>query len=104
MKKTELGYTDTRILMGHRVRDDTTKRYLKPDYDHLKKLYFKNMDAVTIFNKVEVYDLTDEKVEQLEQDNIEMKKIIKELREDIENIAKDPAALAQLYKQIKIDR
>ncbi len=66
LKKTELGYIETRILMGHKVQDDTGRRYLKPDYPDLKKKYYRNMDNVTLFGKVEVHDLTDERVEKLE--------------------------------------
>ena len=63
-----MGNTDTRLLLGHSVQDSTGRRYLKPDYDNLYKKYYLNM-AVTISGKVEVHDLTDEKVEILEAQN-----------------------------------
>lgn len=88
LKKTALGYTDTRHLMGHRVRSSTSRSYLKPDYVHLRGLYYKNMDSVTLFGKVEVHDVTDEvvkeqsvKIDQLTADNVYLKKEIKMIKE-----------------------
>lgn len=85
LKKTDLGYLETRILMGHEIQDDTGQRYLKDDYEDLKKRYYRNMDEVTIYGKVEVHDLTDEKVKKLEErmNKLEREnKILKAHRED----------------------
>lgn len=73
LKRTTLGYLETRILLGHQVLDDTGQRYLKPDYDDLYKKYYHNMDNVTLYDKIEVHDITDERVKRLE-DEIEMLK------------------------------
>ena len=64
-----MGYTDTRFLLGHQVKDPTGRSYLKPDYPHLKRLYYRNMDAVTLFDRVEVHDVTDDRVKELERQN-----------------------------------
>jgi integrase len=85
LKVTSMGNTDTRLLLGHSVQDSTGQRYLKPDYDDLYKKYYLNMDAVTIYGKVEVHDLTDEKVKKLEErmNKLEREnKILKAHRED----------------------
>jgi integrase len=66
LKKTELGYIETRLLLGHRVMDDTGSRYLVPDFEDLFQKYYRNLDAVTLFGKVEVVEVSDEKVQGLE--------------------------------------
>jgi integrase len=71
---SDLGQDNTRLLMGHRVKDATGKAYIKPNYKVLYKLYYEFMDEFTIFNRVEVHDITDERVKTLESENKEMKK------------------------------
>lgn len=103
LKKTELGYTKTEILMGHQIQDDTGRRYLKHDYAHLRKLYYKNMDNLTLFGKVEVHDLTEEKVKLLEARDIQREKDIQFMMDMLKNnpyleTLKDPEAQALLDK------
>jgi integrase len=62
-----IGEKNTRMLMGHRVRDSTGRSYIKPNYKKLYNLYYKNMDIFTIYNKVEVHDITDERTLALEK-------------------------------------
>lgn len=62
-----IGEKNTRMLMGHRVRDSTGRSYIKPNYKKLYNLYYKNMDIFTIYNKVEVHDVTDDRLAEIEQ-------------------------------------
>lgn len=93
LKKTELGYTDTRHLMGHLIRDPTGRAYLKPDFGHLRTLYYKNMNEVTIFGKVEVHNITDEKVMKVEAENIKLKN-------EVEIVAKEKNDLAEKLEML----
>ena len=84
--KTSLSYIGTRHLLGHLIKNSTSRAYIKPDYGHLYKLYYKNMDAFTLFDKVEVHDFTDEKVRKLEQEREEDKKEREWMRREIEHL------------------
>lgn len=86
LNKTELGYINTRHLLGHRIRDPTGRAYIKPDYNHLKGLYYKNMDVVTLFNKIEVHDYTDERVEELEKRDKEREETVKRLEKMVDDL------------------
>lgn len=102
LKKTELGYTDTRHLMGHLIRDLTGRTYLKPDFEHLRSLYYKNMNEVTIFGRVEVHDITDERVKELTKES-KMKddKIVKleNRMEEMESLFNDDEFLQEWIKK-----
>lgn len=64
--ENSLGYINTERLMAHSVLSDTAKRYFKPDLETIYKLYYQNMDKVTIVGKVEFHEYTDERVNELQ--------------------------------------
>lgn len=68
LNKTEVGYTDTRHLLGHRIRDTTGKKYILPDYESIYNKYYKSMSVVTINGNIEVHDVTDERVKELKKE------------------------------------
>lgn len=86
LKKTELGYTDTRHLMGHLIRDPTGRAYLKPDFEHLRTLYYNNMNEVTIFGRVEVHNITDKRVNELTKESEKKDEKIATLEKKIEEM------------------
>jgi hypothetical protein len=77
MEKTALGYTNTRRLLGHTTLADSSK---KGDLKHLKLLYRQSMQAVTIMDRVEVHEVTDERVEELEARVRELEQLRQELQ------------------------
>jgi integrase len=79
LENTSLGYINTRRLLGHESLDGTARRYFKPDTELLRKLYHENMDALTIQERVEVHNLTDEAIQRLEEEN-------RQLKEDMERV------------------
>jgi len=75
--ENSLGYINTERLMAHSVLSDTASRYFKPDIDVIYKLYYQNMDLVTVMGKVEVHDDIDVDIQEIKEENIR-------LREDVE--------------------
>jgi len=65
MERTSLGIVNTGRLMGHKVLDQTKRRYMPPDFDYLKFLYFENMASVTITEPVETKVYTDERINEI---------------------------------------
>ncbi|MEN6593155.1 MAG: site-specific integrase [Methanobacterium sp.] len=105
--KTNMGWIEPRILMGHKVQDETGRRYLKPDYNDLKKKYYSYMDDLTLFSKVEVYDTTDDRImtlekekEELEKRMIELEKENKKRNEDLEILLNNPTVLKEITKNL----
>jgi hypothetical protein len=84
-KKTVLGYTETRHLLGHQIRDPTGKSYLKPDYEHLYQIYYQCMDAFTPLSTIEVHEVTNEKVQGLEERIISLERLL-EKRERLDKL------------------
>ena len=82
--KTSMGYIDTNRLLGHQALNKSDASYFLSDPDELYRKYLENMDSLTIYSKVQTYDNTDERVQELEelrkQDQLE----IKQLRQIIE--------------------
>lgn len=88
LNKTEVGYTDTRHLLGHRIRDTTGKKYILPDYESIYNKYYKSMGVVTINGKIEVHDVTDERLkeyEERERKRDEKEKVYLKEREDMKD-------------------
>lgn len=69
LENTSLGYINTERLLGHSVLNDTARRYFKPDMETMYKLYYENMDRVTVFSKVDYHNDTDERLEEMKQTN-----------------------------------
>lgn len=81
LENTSLGYINTERLLAHAILGDTASRYFKPDLKKMYKLYYDNMDMVTVMGKVDIHDTTDERLKAMEEENRKMK-------EDLEHFKK----------------
>jgi integrase len=81
LENTSLGFINTERLLAHSILGDTASRYFKPDLNKMYKLYYDNMDMVTVMGKVDIHDTTDERLLAMEEENRKMK-------EDLEHFKK----------------
>jgi integrase len=56
-----------RMMMGHKTGDKTTSAYFLPDQERLLKEYKKVMEHLTIYEKLKVYDNTEEIVKEQDE-------------------------------------
>lgn len=68
LENTTLGYMNTRRLMGHQVYDQTSRRYFKTNEEVLYNLYLDNMNVVSIFSNLQVFNHTSEEVKGLQEE------------------------------------
>lgn len=68
LENTTLGYMNTRRLMGHQVYDQTSRRYFKTNEEVLYNLYLDNMNVVSIFSNLQVFNHTSEEVKELQEE------------------------------------
>lgn len=80
-----------RMMMGHKVGDKVTEAYFLPDHDRLLKEYKKVMEHLTIYEKLKVYDNTeeivkeqDERIKALEKDKQDMKDDLERVKQALE--------------------
>jgi hypothetical protein len=59
---------NTRRLMGHQVYDQTSRRYFKTNEEVLYNLYLDNMNVVSIFSNLQVFNHTSEEVKELQEE------------------------------------
>lgn len=74
LENSSLGYMNTRKLMGHKVHDDTARRYFGNDYDYLYDLYYENISLVSIYDRPEVHNTTPEKIKEQAKEIEDLKK------------------------------
>lgn len=87
LENTTLGYNNTNRLLGHEPLNKTDASYFKPNPEVMKSLYYDNMDAVTIYSKLEVHDKTNERVVELEAQIEQMRKANEEMARSIQQMA-----------------
>lgn len=87
LENTSLGYNNTNRLLGHEPLNKTDASYFKANPEVMKSLYYDNMDAVTLFSKIEVHDKTDERVAELEAQIEQMRKANEEMARSIQQMA-----------------
>lgn len=105
---TTLGFNNTNWMLGHQPLKKTEASYMKPKPEVMKSLYYDNMDAVTLFSKVEVHDKTDEtvkeltkKVELIEKEKEDVQREKEEIRKEKEKIKRDMAIIEEFMKKIE---
>lgn len=66
--KSVIGYRNADIILGHGDRDRTRGDYLKPDIEDLFKLYFENMNQVTITKDVTIKTSDKEEIDKFREE------------------------------------